>query len=103
MSETTTVAEIVTFRLIEGTDPEAFVTAARAIEPMLVDTGHVLGRTLSKDEDGVWTDHVTWTSMAAAMAAAEAIMSNPAAAPMMQLIDPEHVQMRHAPIAYQME
>ncbi len=104
MSETTqTVAEIVTFRLVAGTKPADFVTAARAIEPMLRATGHVLSRTLSGGEDGVWTDHITWTTMEAAKSTAEAMMADPVAAPMMQMIDPEHVQMRHAPVTYQME
>lgn len=98
-----TVAEIVTFRLIEGTDPAAFITAARAIEPMLKASGTVLSRTLSCDDAGTWTDHITWTTMAAATSTAEAMMADPLAAPMMQMIDPAHVSMRHAPIAYQQE
>ncbi|MBM1687954.1 hypothetical protein [Sulfitobacter geojensis] len=98
-----TVAEIVTFRLIEGTDPAAFITAARALEPMLKASGTVLSRTLSCDDTDTWTDHITWTTMAAATSTAEAMMADPLAAPMMQLIDPAHVTMRHAPIAYQQE
>jgi uncharacterized membrane protein YdcZ (DUF606 family) len=104
MSETQTpVAEIVTFRLVAGAEAEAFVTAARALEPMLAATGAVLGRTLSQDADGLWTDHIRWTSMEAAKTTAAAMMRDPAAAPMMQMIDPDQVQMRHAPILYQQE
>lgn len=104
MSETQTpVAEIVTFRLLSGTDPVAFVEAARALEPKLRATGHVLGRTLSADEDGTWTDHITWTSLAVAKQAATEMMADPAAAPMLQMIDPEGVSMRHAKIHYQQE
>ncbi|MFK7838197.1 MAG: hypothetical protein AB8B60_18455 [Sulfitobacter sp.] len=104
MSETTaTVAEIVTFRLLEGTDPAAFVAAARAIEPLLRLSSEVLSRTLSKAEDGTWTDHITWTSMAAAKATAEKMMAAPEAGPMMQMIDPDHVTLRHAMIQYQQE
>jgi hypothetical protein len=98
-----TVAEIVTFRLIEGSDPAAFITAARALEPMLKASGTVLSRTLSCDDTGTWTDHITWTTMAAATSTAEAMMADPLAAPMMQMIDPAHVSMRHAPIEYQQE
>ncbi|GAA6175052.1 hypothetical protein [Sulfitobacter pacificus] len=100
---TAAVAEIVTFRLNEGADPTAFVTAARAIEPMLKASGNVLSRTLSCDKDGMWTDHVTWTTMEAAKSTAEAMMADPIAAPMMQMIDPAHVSMRHARIKYQQE
>lgn len=105
MTETTTtpVAEIVTFRLIQGTAPADFVHAARALEPLLRDTGHVRSRTLSVDPDGLWTDHIEWSSMAVAKQTAAAMMTDPAAAPMMQMIDPDHVQMRHAKILYQME
>ena len=98
-----TVAEIVTFRLAAGADPAAFLTAAAAVEPMLRAGGDVIARTLSCDDDGLWTDHITWTSMEAAKATAEKIMGDPIAAPMMQMIDPDGVQMRHAPIQYQQE
>ncbi|MEW9922118.1 hypothetical protein AB2B41_21130 [Marimonas sp. MJW-29] len=104
MSETPhTVAEIVTFRLVPGTDTVAFVHAARALEPRLRATGHVLSRTLSADPDGTWTDHIVWTSHAVALQTAGEIMADPIAAPMMQMIDPDHVQMRHAEIHYRQE
>ncbi len=104
MSKTRTdVAEIVTFRLTTGSDAAAFVLAARALEPMLQATGNVTGRTLSCDDTGTWTDHITWTSMEAAKNTAEMMMADPAAAPMMQMIDPDHVQMRHAQVHYQQE
>ena len=102
-SDTTTVAEIVTFRLTEGTSAKDFVAAARALEPMLRATGQVLSRTLSCDGEGIWTDHITWRSMAAAKETAAALMQDPAAAPMMGMIAPEGVSMRHAPVLYQQE
>ncbi len=94
------VAEIVTFRLSEGADPAAFVAAADGMSPFLHGTGAVLTRTLSTDETGVWTDHITWTSMGAAKSAAAAMMEQPEAAPFMALIDPETVEMRHATIRF---
>lgn len=102
MSKTqTAVAEIVTFRLIEGADPSAFVAAARALEPKLLVTGEAKARVLSCDDSGLWTDHIIWTSLEVAKATAETIMSDPLAAPMMRMIDPDHVTLRHAPIYYQ--
>ncbi len=98
-----TVSEIVTFRLNEGTDAAAFAKAARALEPMLRASGDAITRTLSCDADGLWTDHITWTTMEAAKTAAEQIMSDPAAAPMMQMIAPDSVVMRHARVQYLME
>lgn len=96
------VAEIVTFRLSEGADPKAFVAAASGMTPFLTETGAVISRTLSTDDGGLWTDYITWTSMQAAKDAAKAVMARPEAAPFMALIDPETVELRHAPILFSM-
>lgn len=92
------VAEIVTFRLNEGTDPQTFVAAAQEMTPFLQETGSMLSRTLSADETGLWTDHIIWTSMQAAQQAAADIMQTPAASPFMSMIDGGTAHMRHAPI-----
>jgi len=97
------VAEIVTFRLADGADAAAFIDAASAMTPFLEKTGAMTLRTLSQDADGLWTDHIIWTSMAAAKSAAEAMMADPAAGPFMSMIDPGSVAMRHAPIHFQTE
>jgi hypothetical protein len=97
------VAEIVTFRLAEGADPAAFAKAADGMTPYLQGTGAVLSRTLSVDEDGIWTDHITWTSLQAATSAAEKMMQAPQAMPFMQMIAADTVQMRHAPIRFTMK
>lgn len=96
--QTAATAEIVTFRLAPGVDGAAFVIAAQAVAPLLDATGAVLSRCLSCDADGTWTDHITWASRDAALQAAEEIMAHPDAQPMMQMIDPAQVQMRHAAI-----
>ena len=95
-----TVAEIVTFRLTEGADASAFAQAAGGMSPFLRSTGAVLSRTLSVDEDGLWTDYIVWTSMQEAKAAAAEVMKEPGAAPFMQMIDPASVNMRHATIRF---
>lgn len=97
------VAEIVTFRLADGADPQTFAAAAARMTPFLESTGAMTLRTLSQDADGLWTDHIIWTSMAAAKSAAEAMMAEPAAGPFMSMIDPDSVTMRHAPILFQTE
>ena len=86
--------------LVEYADATAFADAAGEMTPFLRNTGAVLSRTLSVDEVGLWTDHITWTSMKAATSAAEAMMQQPEAAPFMQMIAPDTVQMRHAPIRF---
>lgn len=97
------VAEIVTFHLTKVAGPVAFAKAANEMTPFLRGTSAVLSRTLSVDEDGLWTDHITWSSMQAARSAAKAMMQQPEAAPFMQMIAPETVQMRHAPIRFTMK
>lgn len=92
------VAEIVTFRLIDGANANEFASAANALTPFLAQTKAAGARVLSVGEDGVWTDHIQWSSLAAAKDAAARLMSLPEAAPMLAMIDPDTVTMRHAPI-----
>lgn len=92
------VAEIVTFRLIDGINPETFTKAAEAMLPFLRGTGAMTGRILSCDPDDQWTDHLTWTSQEAGQSAAKAMFDRPEAAPFIQMIDPATMSMRHAPI-----
>ncbi|MEO0379438.1 MAG: hypothetical protein AAF252_04160 [Pseudomonadota bacterium] len=97
------VAEIVTFRLVEGTDTAEFLAAANDMGPYLQSTGAMVKRTLSVDEVGLWTDHILWTSRLAAEAAAAAMFERPEAQPFMAMIDPNGMDMRHARIALQQE
>ena len=97
------VAEIVTFRLVDGADPAAFVRAAEALTPFLAGTGAVLSRTLSRDDSGLWTDHVLWTSRSAAEAAAAALMQDPVAQPFLAMIAPDGLTLRHAAVHLQTE
>ena len=97
------VAEIVTFRLLDGADDTTFTQAAAAMAPFLAQTNAVLSRHLSKTEDGTWTDHITWTSLGAAKTAAAAMKAEPAAAPFMSMIDPSSIRMHHAPILVSMD
>ena len=97
------VSEIATFRLTEGADPSAFIAAAQALKPFLDRSGGMIRRTLSRDPDGVWTDHVVWRDHAAAERAAQAMASAPEAAAFMPFIDAATVSMRHAAIHLQQE
>ena len=97
------VLEIVTFRLIEGTDEIAFLDAAQRTEAMLRARGSLKRRYLVKNDNGLWTDVIEWTSMEDALAAAEAVMSSPDFAPFGAMIDGETVEMRHATIRWRMD
>lgn len=96
---TKTVAEIVTFRLKPGIAPDHFTSAAQAMTPFLHRTGDMISRVLSQDDDGLWTDHILWTSQQAAKAAATEVMRQPEAAPFMEMIDTANLSMRHAGVA----
>jgi hypothetical protein len=97
------VAEIVTFRLAAGVTEASFLEAARATGPRLAAEPGFLSRRLSKGADGSWTDHVAWTGLSEAEAAAARIMEDPAAAAFLMAIDPASITMRHEPILMTME
>ena len=97
------VLEIVSFRLVDGSDEAAFLSAARGTEDMLRQRGSLKRRYLVKSEDGRWTDVIEWTSMEEALAAAEDVMSEPDFAPFGAMIDGATVDMRHATIRFRME
>ncbi len=97
------VMEIVSFRLVAGTSDAAFLAAAKGTgTPLQAQPGFV-SRSLTRTDDGTWTDHVLWSSMAAAMAGADAMMAEPAFSPFMALIDGPTVTMQHAPVWWQMD
>ncbi|QMU59988.1 MAG: hypothetical protein GKR98_05965 [Boseongicola sp.] len=102
-SDDTPVLELVQFRLNAGTEDDDFIEAARGTEAMLRAGGALIRRFLTKDSEGTWSDVIEWTSMEAALSAAEAVMQEPDFQPLMQMIDPETVNLSHAPILWRME
>ena len=92
-------AEIVTFRAAPDVSVADMTRAAEGIAAFLVGCDGFVARHLSRAEDGTWTDHVIWRSLAQASAAAERLMADPAAAAFMALIDMASVRMVHAPVA----
>jgi hypothetical protein len=99
--QTSPVAEIVTFRLIPGTDEAAFLRSAAATDRLLAGAAPCLGRHLSCDDDGLWTDHILWAGPDQAAAGAELIMADPTARPFLSAIAPESIVMRHAALRWQ--
>jgi len=97
------VMEIVTFRLVPDTSDTAFLAAAEGTAaPLRLQPGF-LGRSLTRSADGLWTDHVLWSSMITATAAADAMMADPAFGPFMALIDGPTVTMRHDQLLWRMD
>jgi hypothetical protein len=96
------VAEIVTFHLTPGSDEADFLAAARATEPPVAALPGFLRRVLSRDDTGLWTDHVEWADLASAEAAAQAVMAMPEFGPFAGFIDPSGMTMRHARVMWAM-
>jgi hypothetical protein len=95
--------ETVAFHLVPGTDPAAFLAAARGTEAALRRQPGFLSRMLTRGDDGTWTDLVLWASHPEALAAAEAVMSDPAFAPFGAMIDMAGARMSHAPLVWRMD
>lgn len=96
------IAEIVTFRLTEGSDAAAFLAAARATEAPVAAQPGFLRRVLSRDDSGLWTDQVEWASRDSAEAAAQAVMAMPEFGPFVGFIDLPGLKLRHAQVLWTM-
>lgn len=94
------VAEIVTFKQADGITDTALIMAAKGTEAFVKSAPGFLSRTLSKGEDGTWTDYVIWADMDAARTAGQAAMAEASFAPFMAAIAPDSVTMRHEPVAW---
>jgi hypothetical protein len=95
--------EVVTFRLVPGTETAAFLQAARATEAPLRGQPGFLRRRLVEGADGQWTDWVEWRDCPSAHAAAEAMMAEPAFGPFMAMIAMDTMVMRHEALAFAMD
>jgi hypothetical protein len=97
------VAEIVTFRLVPGVTEAEFLGATHAMTPALSRAPGFVSRRLSRRTDGTWTDHVVWTDLASAEAAAQEVFRDPATRAFAAAIDGATIDMRHEPILLTME
>jgi hypothetical protein len=97
------VLEMVSFRLLPGTDPAAFVNLARATEPLLRRQPGYVARKLVHAPDGVWTDIVEWASLDAATTAAKVVLADPDFAPFVAAIDLATASMAHPALAWRMD
>jgi hypothetical protein len=96
---TDSVLEIVRFRLRPGATTEAFLlAAAESVAPISACPGF-MSRRLAHDSAGQWTDVVEWADNASAQTAADTVLTNPALAPFLSMIDETSVEMAHPTIA----
>lgn len=93
------VLELVRFRLRPGATPDALLAAAAAsVAPVSACPG-LRSRRLVHDGAGTWTDVVEWADLASASRAAQTVLTDPALAPFLALIDEASVEMAHPAIA----
>lgn len=92
----TGIIEIVHFRLAPGFSDEKFLVEAEKASQFLKSRPGFVRRRLSMSDDGVWIDHVEWTDMEAARAAADAFMKAPSLEAFVAAIDASSVTMGHS-------
>jgi hypothetical protein len=95
------VLEIVTFKLADGVTEEAFLMAGEAAVTFMKNRKGFISRRLSRNNDGTYTDHVTWASLNAAKESMDASMSEASLGAFMQSIDPASMKIDHQVIVSQ--
>lgn len=96
------VIEIVAFRLLPNVSADHFLVAVAESAELVASQPGFLGRHLSCDDSGLWTDVITWIDMPKALTAAQTVMADPAFGPLMSAIDPAEVSVRHAQVLLSM-
>ncbi|MCK6264605.1 hypothetical protein KP803_15095 [Vibrio sp. ZSDE26] len=90
------VIEMVSFNLLSTSSEQEFIQASEKSQAFVSSLPGFLYRSLSHNEEsGHWTDTVYWKSMEEAKSAGEQFMNCPDCQPLMSLIDPESVDMKH--------
>lgn len=92
------VIETVTFKLKEGISREEFAAAAQDINSFVTSQTGFIARRLSCSEDGEWIEHIEWSDMDAAKAAASKISSFDGNRPFLLAINGPTVTMRHSEV-----
>lgn len=89
------VIEAVTFKLAKGISDNDFLATQPSVEKFLQTCEGFINRRLSSGEDGLWLDHIEWTSMEAAKAASDIFMQQESLKPFMHAMDMSSVAMHH--------
>lgn len=90
------VIETVTFKLNQGISREDFVAAAKEMNAWVASRPGFVHRRLSCTDDGTWIEHIQWTDMASAKAAAAEIGNAPTNANALSAINGPSVQLVHS-------
>lgn len=97
------IAEIVTYTARDGIRDKDLLRTAQKTETFLRSTGAVLSRSLSRDDTGLWTDYILWTSLDAARATEEQAMERPEFAAFFAMMAEGSAQLRYAQVLMQMD
>ncbi len=97
------VVEIVRFRLKENVTRDEFAATLPASNRFLEAREGFVSRRLSADEEGTWVEHIEWTSMEAAKAAAAAFFVEDSLEPMRNAIEGKGAEVNHNRIVVALE
>ena len=89
------VVELVSYQLKSGVSLQQLAATHDAVNSFLNRQSGFIYRSLSQDESGQWFDIVYWQDMAAAKAAGESFMKDPAGQSLIELTEMDSVVMRH--------
>ena len=92
---TTTVIELVTYKLKSGVDKSALAASHSKVNDFLKEQQGFLYRSLSEDKNGLLHDIAYWQDMSCAQQAVKAFEQSEACASLMSIIDMESVTMQH--------
>ena len=93
------VIEMAQFQLIDGIDVDDFLKYANSLAPFFLQTHDALQRSLVFNiETGIWSDLVYWTSLPAALQAAQDIMVWPGAQLFLSCINATTLVLSHSSI-----
>ena len=90
------VIETVTFCLVDGVSEKQFLEAAEQATAFMTAHPGFVRRRLSCQDNGAWTEHVEWASMADAKSAAAEIGLDERARPFVRAIDGQSVRITHS-------
>jgi hypothetical protein len=90
------IVEVSQFRLVPGTDEQAFLDAAETTQTGFLDEQEgFVGRDLLRTNDGSWMDIVRFQSAEAAQAAFEGFAGHPGVEAFESMLDRSSVSMTH--------
>lgn len=95
---TTTVIELVTYKLKNGVSPDQLAATHEGVNAFLKAQEGFYYRSMSQDEDNTMVDICYWKDMETAKAASDAFMNSPACKQLIELCDMESVVMKHLPM-----